>query len=61
LTSKPVIYLANIGDQQYIDKKNKWLPKIAEYLKSKGGPPMIPYSASFEKEVVEHAPDDREA
>jgi len=28
LTSKPVIYLANIGKEQYIKKQNAWLPKI---------------------------------
>jgi obg-like ATPase 1 len=29
MTAKPVVYLVNIGDQDYITKKNKWLPKIA--------------------------------
>ena len=29
MTAKPVVYLVNIGDQEYITKKNKWLPKIA--------------------------------
>lgn len=28
LTSKPVIYLVNIGDAQYVKKQNAWLPKI---------------------------------
>lgn len=28
LTSKPVIYLVNIGKEQYIKKQNSWLPKI---------------------------------
>jgi obg-like ATPase 1 len=28
LTSKPVIYLVNIGKDQYIKKQNPWLPKI---------------------------------
>jgi obg-like ATPase 1 len=28
LTAKPVIYLANIGKDQYIKKQNTWLPKI---------------------------------
>lgn len=28
LTSKPVIYLVNIGDVQYVKKQNQWLPKI---------------------------------
>ena len=28
LTSKPVVYLVNIGDVQYVKKQNNWLPKI---------------------------------
>lgn len=28
LTSKPMIYLVNIGCEEYIKKQNKWLPKI---------------------------------
>jgi obg-like ATPase 1 len=28
LTSKPVIYLVNIGKEEYIKKQNAWLPKI---------------------------------
>lgn len=48
LTSKPVIFLVNIGMEQYIKKQNTWLPKIQEYIKKNGGGPMIPYSAEFE-------------
>lgn len=48
LTSKPVIYLANIGDVQYVKKQNAWLPKIQEYIKTHVPGPMIPYSAEFE-------------
>lgn len=48
LTSKPVIYLVNIGDAQYIKKQNAWLPKIQEFIKTSVPGPMIPYSAEFE-------------
>lgn len=61
LTSKPVIYLANIGRDQYIKKQNSWLPKIQEYIKNNGGGPMIPYSAGFEAEVVASNPEDKAA
>lgn len=27
MTAKPVVYLINIGDNEYKTKKNKWLPK----------------------------------
>ena len=28
MSSKPVVYLVNIGRDEYIMKQNKWLPKI---------------------------------
>jgi len=61
LTSKPVVFLVNIGRDQYIKQKNPWLPKIQEYINQNGGGPMIPYSAEFESEVVAEAKDDRDA
>lgn len=48
VTSKPIVYLVNIGDVQYVKKQNAWLPKIQEFIKNNGGGPMIPYSAEFE-------------
>ena len=32
LSAKPVIYLVNIGRDEYIKKKNKFLPVIAKYV-----------------------------
>ena len=52
-TSKPVIYLINIGRDEYIKQKNKYLPKIKEWITAHGGGPMLPYSAAYEKEVVD--------
>ena len=52
LTSKPVIYLVNIGMEEYVKKQNKWLPKIQAWLKENGGGAMIPYSADFESQVI---------
>jgi len=52
MTAKPVVYLVNIGYEEYKKKKNKYLPKIAEWIKANGGGPMIPFSAEFEKEVM---------
>ena len=28
ITSKPVVYLVNLPEKQYIKKKSKWLPKV---------------------------------
>ena len=55
MTAKPVVYLINIGREEYITKKNKWLPKINAWIKENGGGPMLPYSAEFEKNVLDAA------
>lgn len=52
LTSKPVVYLVNIGRDEYIKKRNKWLVKIGDWIKEHGGGPMLPFSAEYEKEVL---------
>ena len=52
LTAKPVIYLANMSEKAYIAKGNKWLPKLAEWLKAKGSQEkMIPFSCEFEEKL----------
>lgn len=61
LTSKPIIYLVNIGDAQYVKKQNQWLPKIQEFIKTSVPGPMIPYSAEFESQVVDAGKEDKEA
>ena len=55
MSAKPVVYLVNIGKDEYIKKKNKHLPAIAEFIKTHGGGPMLPYSADFEASVLELA------
>jgi obg-like ATPase 1 len=61
LTAKPVVYLVNIGDIQYVKKQNAWLPKIQAYIKDHGGGAMIPYSAEFESQVVDAGKEDKKA
>lgn len=52
LTSKPVIYLINLSEKDYIRKKNKWLSKIAAWItENKPGSMIIPYSAVFEQKL----------
>jgi len=55
MTAKPVVYLVNIGKNEYIKKANKWLPKIKKWIDENGGGPMLPFSAEFESEVVDEA------
>mmetsp|Transcript_48783 Transcript_48783/g.74240 ORF Transcript_48783/g.74240 Transcript_48783/m.74240 type:complete len:85 (+) Transcript_48783:627-881(+) len=55
LTTKPVIYLVNLSEADFKRKKNKWLPKIAEWIKDPNNVegPIIPYSADFEKKILD--------
>ena len=48
ITAKPVCYLVNLSADDYIKKKNKWLPKIAVWVKDNVPGTIIPYSADFE-------------
>jgi obg-like ATPase 1 len=52
LTAKPVVYLVNLSERDYIRKKNKHLPKVAEWIKEHAaGDPIIPVSVSFEERL----------
>lgn len=51
LTAKPAVYLVNMSKKDYIRKKNKWLPKLFEWVQAHGGDPIIPFSGVFENEV----------
>jgi len=53
LTSKPVIYLVNIGDKEFEKKKNKWLLKIKDWIENHCKGQMVPYSVAFEQEHLE--------
>ncbi|KAI9890200.1 MAG: hypothetical protein M1814_004362 [Vezdaea aestivalis] len=53
LTAKPVVYLVNLSEKDYIRQKNKYLPKIAEWVKQNStGDPIIPVSVSFEERLT---------
>lgn len=53
LTAKPVIYLANVSEKDYITKKNKWLGKIKAFIDENDPDSLIiPFSASFEQRVL---------
>jgi len=51
LTSKPVIYLINLSENDYAKKKNKWLAKIMAWISTHGGGKVVPYSVSFESKL----------
>lgn len=54
ITAKPMIYLVNLSDKDYIRKKNKWLVKIKEWVDTNDpGAAVIPFSASYELKVFD--------
>ena len=63
ITAKPMIYLVNLSEKDFIRKKNKWLPKIKEYVdKNDPGATIIPISGSFEQKLMEmESEEDRKA
>jgi len=53
LSAKPVVFLINLSEKDYIRQKNKYLPKIAEWVKEHAtGDPIIPISVSFEERLT---------
>jgi obg-like ATPase 1 len=60
LTAKPVVYLINLSEKDYIRQKNKYLPKVMEWLKTNSpGDPILPISVAFEERLA--AMSDEEA
>jgi len=60
LTAKPIIYLINMSEDDYIKKKNKWLPKIKQFIDEHDpGATIIPLSATFELKLIEMPDDER--
>jgi obg-like ATPase 1 len=49
ITTKPVVYLANLSKADFIRKKNKWLPKIHAWIQEHGGGSLIPFSVEYEQ------------
>jgi len=53
LTAKPVTYLVNLSERDYVRKKNKWLPKIKAWIDTNNpGDPLIPFSVSLEERIA---------
>ncbi|XP_077997262.1 obg-like ATPase 1 [Glandiceps talaboti] len=54
LTSKPMIYLINLSEKDFLRKKNKWLVKMKDWIdKNDPGAPVIPFSGVFELKLQE--------
>ncbi|KAH9389771.1 Obg-like ATPase [Tyrophagus putrescentiae] len=60
ITSKPMVYLVNLSEKDYIRKKNKWLIKMKEWLdKNDPHAVLIPFSGIFENKLVSMSPEER--
>ncbi|KAH0284337.1 GTP-binding family protein [Aureobasidium namibiae CBS 147.97] len=52
LTAKPVVYLTNLSEKDYLRQKNKHLPKVVEWIKTNSpGEPILPISISLEERL----------
>lgn len=61
LTAKPIVYLVNLSETDYIRKKNKWLPKIKAWIdEHDNGAVLIPFSGAFELKIIEMPEDEKE-
>jgi len=62
ITAKPVIYLINLSEKDYIKKKNKWLAKIVGWIKENDpGALAIPFSGILEHKLFEMSAEEQTA
>ncbi|KJA13331.1 hypothetical protein HYPSUDRAFT_49902 [Hypholoma sublateritium FD-334 SS-4] len=62
LTAKPVTYLVNLSEKDYIRKKNKWLPKIKAWIDEHNtGDPLIPFSVALEERLGPLSAEEKKA
>ncbi|XP_010793747.1 LOW QUALITY PROTEIN: obg-like ATPase 1 [Notothenia coriiceps] len=61
LTLKPMIYLVNLSEKDYIRRKNKWLVKIKEWVDSHDpGALVIPFSGSLESQLQDLSEEEQQ-
>jgi len=59
ITAKSMLYLVNLSEKDFMRKKNKWLPKIKEYVdKNDPGAMVIPFSGAFEQKLMDFGTDE---
>jgi hypothetical protein len=62
LTAKPVIYLVNLSERDYVRKKNKWLPKMKAWIDEHNpGDLLIPFSVALEERHVPLSDEEQNA
>jgi len=59
ITAKSMLYLVNLSEKDFLRKKNKWLPKIKEYVdKNDPGAMVVPFSGAFEQKLMDMETDE---
>jgi len=60
ITSKAALHLVNMSEPDFLRKKNKWLPKVKEWIeKERPGEKMVFYSASMEAKLQDMTDEER--
>jgi obg-like ATPase 1 len=61
LTVKPVIYLVNMSERDFLRQRNKYLPVVKEWIQKNGNHIMVPYSAAVEAKLADMDEAERKA
>lgn len=62
LTAKPVVYLVNLSEKDYIRKANKFLEPLANWVKALGqDDKILPFSVEFEAKIFDMDQESRDA
>lgn len=62
LTAKPINYLVNLSERDFVRKKNKWLPKIKAWIdENNPGDALIPFSVALEERLVKMSDEEKVA
>jgi obg-like ATPase 1 len=62
LTAKPIVYLVNLSEKDYIRKRNKFLEPLAAWVKALGqDDKILPFSVEFEQKIFDMDAAAREA
>lgn len=60
LTAKPITYLVNLSERDFVRKKNKWLPKIKAWIdENNPGDQLIPFSVALEERLVSMSDEEK--
>lgn len=59
-TAKPMVYVINLSENDFIRKKNKYLGKIKKWIDEHGGGKIIPFSCALEEKLSQMSPEEKE-